>query len=256
MKRKLIVIGNWKMHKTTSEGVEFVKSFLQFTAQGRRGEVCLAVPSTLLSILHEMTRNSYIEIGAQNISEHTHGAFTGEISASMVKDVGASFTLIGHSERRHSYHETDEICHQKLKRALENGLHPVLCIGETSLERSESHTKKVLERQIASAIEGLKKEDLDTLVLAYEPVWAIGTGAAATPKIAQEAHEMCRAFIKKAFGNDYAEKLPILYGGSINPDTIAGLIKEPDIDGVLVGGASLHPETFAHVLNISREWKS
>lgn len=255
MKRALMIIGNWKMHKTIEEAVDFMKKLSKSITSGKE-EVYLAPSFTALHSLVKLAKESGICIGAQNISEHIEGAYTGEVSAKMVKEVGASFVLIGHSERRLFYHETSEIVGQKLRRCLEHGLKPILCIGETEEQRVSDKTKYVLEKQIGEALHGLQKEQLASVVIAYEPVWAIGTGRSATAQVAQEAHKLCRDFIKKNYGADIADRMPILYGGSVNVNTIKELALEPDIDGALVGGASLEADSFAKIITISRECRS
>lgn len=228
MKKKL-VIGNWKMYKTAHEAAECVHALAQFP-------VWLAVPFTALSAAAIAAKKTKIQIGAQNLHEAREGAFTGEISAGMLKEVGASFVLIGHSERRTLFGETDERVHKKVFRALEEGLTPVLCVGETLQERQAGKEASVLQAQLETALKGV---DLDRIVVAYEPVWAIGTGQSATAEMAQEAHAVCRALLGK--------NTPLLYGGSVNIENVEAFVAQPDIDGVLVGGASLDPKIFAQI---------
>jgi triosephosphate isomerase (TIM) len=238
MTRRHIVAGNWKMYKTASEAVEFVETLAGQLPEGQ-AEVWLAVPFT--AIRETAAVAGPIVVGAQNMNDATEGAFTGEIAGRMLIDAGARFVLIGHSERRHVFGESDAFINRKVKRAIADGLQPLLCVGETLDERKEGQTHEVLTEQLTAALEGV--ESLESVVLAYEPVWAIGTGHSATPEIAQEAHSFCRAFLSER-GVD----LPILYGGSVKPDNAATLMAQEDIDGVLVGGASLDPEQFLKII--------
>jgi len=222
MTRVKYIIGNWKMHKTREDAKAFLESL---SIEGCQARVGLAVPYTAISAI------SGIMVGAQNVSEYTHGAYTGEISAEMLVELGATFTLIGHSERRTIYGESDEVCRQKLERAKEAGLLPIFCVGESEREREEGKTDEVVKRQL----DGVSPEGI---VVAYEPVWAIGTGKTATPEIAETVHETIRSFLGSS-------DVSILYGGSVKPDNVAELMAQPNIDGALVGGASLDPETFS-----------
>lgn len=241
------------MHKTVEEALDFVTQ-LPKEMFGHQ-DVCLAVPFTVLSAVAKAV-DKKLKIGAQNVSEHKEGAYTGEISVRMAKGVGASFSLIGHSERRNHYHETDEIIAQKLKACLSGGMQPVLCIGETEKERASKKTEEVLERQLITGIKDLTEEEIVRIAVAYEPVWAIGTGHAATAAMAQHAHQLCRAVLQKKYTKEIAQHVPMLYGGSVNPKTIAELIEQPDIDGALVGGASLEVGSFVKIVTIAREYKS
>lgn len=255
MSRPLMIVGNWKMHKTIEEAMVFMESFSKIIPAGN-GEVYLAPSFMAVASMLKLAGESGIQVGVQNISHHIEGAYTGEVSAKMAKEAGARFSLIGHSERRSYCHETNEMISQKIKRSLEMGLTSILCIGETGEQRASNKTKHVLEKQLGEALEGLTEELLKSICIAYEPVWAIGTGNAATAEMAQEVHKLCRDFIKNTYGATVADRLPILYGGSVNVKTIEELIKQPDIDGALVGGASLDPDSFAKIITISRECKS
>jgi triosephosphate isomerase len=248
-----MIVGNWKMHKTIQEALQFLNSLLK---QGsfKEGDVYLAPSYLALAPMAEMARKMGIQLGVQTISSHTEGAYTGEVSAVMAKEAGASFSLIGHSERRRYFHETGESISQKIRRCIEMGLSPVVCIGETESERAEHKTKQVIEKQLKEALQGFKKEEIASLCIAYEPVWAIGTGKTATAESAQEVHSLCREFISTLYG-DLAKRIPILYGGSVNVNTIKEIIQKQDIDGVLVGGASLDVESFSKIITISRECK-
>ncbi|MCH9630817.1 MAG: Triosephosphate isomerase [Chlamydiia bacterium] len=255
MSRPAVVIGNWKMNMKIKETVDFIVKLPSMLSQSQ-GRVCLSVPSTLLKVASDASRGTEIEIGSQNVSQFESGAYTGEVSTTMIQDSGGQFTLIGHSERRMFYHEDDEMIKEKVYRAILGGLAPVLCVGETQEQKESGQTEKVLLNQLEKAMGSLNENEASAVIVAYEPVWAIGTGHAATPEIAQEVHSVIRGFIREKWGEKNAFRTPILYGGSVNPDTIKELIKMPDIDGALVGGASLNVESFAKIVNISRETKS
>ncbi|PCI95428.1 triose-phosphate isomerase [Candidatus Aerophobetes bacterium] len=255
MSRPTVVIGNWKMNMKIKETIDFITELSPMLSK-TQGKVCLSVPSTLLKVASEAARGSEIEIGAQDVSQYESGAYTGEISTTMIQDSGGEFSLIGHSERRMYYHEDDEMIKEKVTRAILGGLVPVLCVGETQEQKESGQTEKVLLDQLEKALGFLNENEASAVIIAYEPVWAIGTGHAATPEIAQEVHGVIRGFVRKKWGEKNAFRTPILYGGSVSPDTIKELIKMPDIDGALVGGASLKVEAFAKIVNISRETKS
>jgi triosephosphate isomerase len=247
MARDLLIIGNWKMYKTTREAIGYIER-LAPKIEGVQSRVFLAVPYTAIASAASYVKQMNITIGAQNMNDAREGAFTGEIAALMLKEAGAGFVLLGHSERRHVFGETDAFIHRKVERALQDDLVAVLCVGENSEERNEGRTEEVLSRQISLALEGVPKEQTDKIILAYEPVWAIGTGASATPKMAQEAHAFCRACLAKLFGKRKANQISILYGGSVKPENVKDLVSQKDIDGVLVGGASLSAETLAELV--------
>jgi len=247
MRQKLIA-GNWKMYKTGKEAREFVTklSFLVCQAPCR---VLLAVPFTAIESAKEAALGSLIEIGAQNMHDAIEGAFTGEICSRMLKEAGATFVLLGHSERRHHFHETNAFIHRKLKRALAEDLQPILCIGETESQREAGKTQEVLYSQLAECLQNLTSQEMQKIILAYEPVWAIGTGRAATSQMAQEVHLLCRRFLENQYDVQTAKRSLILYGGSVKPENINDLIEQPDIDGALVGGASLEASSFAQIIN-------
>lgn len=253
MGKPFIVIGNWKMHKTIAEAVDFMHRLPKELSLGK-GEVCLAVPFTTLFAVAKAANG--VKIGVQNVSQYHEGAHTGEISIKMAKEAGATFSLIGHSERRAYYHEENKVIAQKMKKCVDEGFKPILCIGETEQERKGKKTQEVLEKQLREGMALLEIKEVASVNIAYEPVWAIGTGHAATAQIAQETHQLCRDFIKKNYGASVANLVSILYGGSVNPKTIGELCRQPDIDGVLVGGASLEVEPFANIVIISREYRS
>jgi len=246
MKRTPIVIGNWKMYKSAREAADFIERVVPLV-DGCPARLLLAVPFTAISPASLAARNTPIGIGAQNMHGEREGAFTGEIASLMLKEAGASFTLLGHSERRTLFGETDEAVHKKVVRALSDDLTPVLCVGETTHEREAGKTEKILKHQIGTALHRIQKEEASKIVLAYEPVWAIGTGKTATPEIAQEAHAFIRSELAHLFGKQAAGMVPILYGGSVKPDNAHLLMAKGDVDGLLVGGASLDPESFAAI---------
>ncbi len=242
-----VIIGNWKMHKTSSQAVEFIKA-LKPLISSPPCQVWLAVPFTAIEAASDAAAGSEIVIGAQNMNEADKGAFTGEVAASMLKEAGSKFVLLGHSERRQLFHETNKMIAAKLEKALQEGIIPVLCVGETEKERKKGY-EEVLQEQILKGLALTSKEDAKKIVLAYEPVWAIGTGKTATPKIAQETHQFCRSVLAEHFGKKNSASIPILYGGSVKPDNISALMKEKDINGALVGGASLEVKTFSQIVN-------
>jgi triosephosphate isomerase (TIM) len=246
MKQK-IIIGNWKMHGTHEKASIYLDALLAKLPLQEEKKVMLAVPFTLLSSMANRVRNSCVQIGAQNIHEEEEGAFTGEVSCHMVRDAGAQFVIIGHSERRTLFGETGEKIRRKVQRALAVGIQPVVCIGETLLEREQGQVKDVLEKQLQEAVKDLS---IDGIIFAYEPVWAIGTGLQASAQVAEDAHKLCRDFLRKQFG-EIASFVPILYGGSVKKDNVANFLAKDDIDGVLVGGASLDPESFLQIIQSS-----
>lgn len=242
--RPTIIAGNWKMHKTIEEATLFLETLAPLIAEAS-SIVMIAPPFTAIADCFRVTEGTNIYIGAQNMSDSEEGAFTGEISARMLKDAGAQFVILGHSERRSHFGETDELIHHKLKRAIIEDLPPILCIGETEHDREKGHSEKVLKKQLEGCLGGLTTEELQNLIIAYEPVWAIGTGKTATPEIAQEIHEMIRDYVAENWDEDLADELPIIYGGSVKPSNIDSLLIQPDIDGALIGGASLDVEAFS-----------
>lgn len=248
MPREVIIAGNWKMHMNSESASEY---FTQFSSAvlGSSNGVYLAVPFTLISLLANRAQGSNILIGAQNMHDAESGAFTGEVSASMLQDAGASFVILGHSERRHIFGESSAFVNAKAKKALMSNLQPIVCIGETQEQREAGDTEKVLEQQLAESLADLSPEQLENVVLAYEPVWAIGTGLTATPEQAQETHAFCRRVFLKTWNETVAQGISILYGGSVKPDNAKAIMEQEDVDGVLVGGASLKPDVFAQIVN-------
>ncbi len=246
--RKPIIAGNWKLNKTLKEAIELVMLLKRRIGDLPNVEIVVCPPYTALSEVSEILMESDIRLGAQDIYWEEKGAFTGEISASLIKDAGAQYVIIGHSERRQFFHETDETVNKKTKAALKNHLTPIVCVGETLGERESKKTFKVIETQLKGGFMNFSPEEMGRLVIAYEPVWAIGTGKVATPEQAQEVHAFIRKEISKAFGNEVAQHLRILYGGSVKPDNISNLMGEGDIDGALVGGASLDVDQFSEIV--------
>lgn len=249
MERKKIIAGNWKMHKTAHEAREYLAAFQKGLNKNHSMlQAALAIPFISLAECRKEAPPS-LWIGAQNLHFEKQGAFTGEISAEMLHDLGVNFVLIGHSERRHIFKEDLEVVAKKLHAALQNSLIAFLCVGETEKEREEGKTKKVLEEQLQTALQHLSHQHLEKLVIAYEPVWAIGTGKSATAEQAQEEHRYIRNLLKEMADEKVAQRCSILYGGSVKPTTIAELMRQPDIDGALVGGASLDPNTFLEIIH-------
>jgi triosephosphate isomerase len=243
--RRPLIAGNWKMHKTSQEAVETARALASYLGSApREAEVMIAPPFTALTAVWEAIRGSGIALAAQNLHWEKEGAYTGEISGAMLLACGCTHVIIGHSERRHLFGETDEAINRKLKAAVACGLIPVLCVGETESEREQKKTFSVLDKQIGMGLEGLSSAAIAPLVVAYEPVWAIGTGKTATADQAQEVQRFLRERMGEKVGIDIANSIRILYGGSVTPDNIAGLMAMPDVDGALVGGASLKAESF------------
>jgi triosephosphate isomerase (TIM) len=246
------IAANWKMYKTVHEAVVFAKEFRAMVKDIDDVEIVLAPPFTALHTVVEASRNSNIGISGQDLHWEREGAFTGEISAGMLKEAGADYVIIGHSERRRMFHETDETVNRKLMAALGAHLTPIVCIGETLEERERNETLAVLDRQIKAGLDSLTGDQVAGLVLAYEPVWAIGTGRNATPAQAGEAHAHIRSRLRQWFGAPAADQCHVIYGGSVKPDNIHDLIVLPDVDGALVGGASLDVRGFADIVSRSQ----
>ena len=246
--RKSLIAGNWKMHKTCEEAAEAASAILASASGISDREIMIAPPFTSLGTVSGIVKGTNISLGAQNMHWETHGAFTGEISAPMLVSAGCDYVIIGHSERRQFFQETDHTVNIKIKAAVDADLVPVMCIGETEKEYEEKNTISVLDNQLKKGLEGLAPESLASLVIAYEPVWAIGTGRTAKSTLAQDVHSFIRSSMNKLFGNVLAKSIRIIYGGSVKPENIAELMSQPDIDGALVGGASLAPETFSKIV--------
>jgi len=246
------IAGNWKMHKTVQEAVIFVKELRNAFKDINDLEIVVAPAFTALHAVAEAVRNANIGVAAQDLHWEKEGAFTGEVSASMVKEAGAAYVIVGHSERRRLFGETDAIVNRKVTAAIAGGLTPIVCIGETLEERERVQTFDVLDRQIKTGLDHVGGEQVADIVIAYEPVWAIGTGRNATAAQAGEAHAHIRRRLRQWFGADAAERCHVIYGGSVKPDNVRELIAEPDVDGALVGGASLEVKAFVDIVTRSR----
>ena len=246
MARQTIVAGNWKMYKTIEEAVLFLGD-LEPLLNGVNAEVFIAAPFTAIEPLSRCAEDKSVTIGAQNMNDATEGAFTGEVACGMLMEAGAQFVLLGHSERRHIFGETSTFINAKVKKSLSEGLRPIVCIGEQKEAREEGRTAEVLKEQLAESLADLKAKEVGDLVIAYEPVWAIGTGLTATPEMAQETHAEIREMLVELFNKTAAKKIPILYGGSVKPANAQDLMSLEDVDGVLVGGASLEAASFAAI---------
>ena len=248
MARKKLMAANWKMYKTPEQTKEFFTNFLPMVAGHDRDEIAVCIPFVCLPTAVEAAKGSNVAIGGQNMHWEKEGAFTGETSAGMLLAVGCTHVIIGHSERRQYFGETDDSVNLKLKTALEAGLTPIVCVGEVLEEREANLTEDVLRRQCLRAFHAISGKKAAKLVVAYEPVWAIGTGKTATPQMASDAHVLIRGEAAKAFGQEFADGLRILYGGSVKPENAKTLMSEEEIDGALVGGASLDPKSFTAIV--------
>ena len=243
-----VIAGNWKMNKTVAEAIDFASRLRNALATPPQLEVIIAPPFTALHSMAELLRGSPVHLAAQNLHEAEKGAFTGEISGDMIREAGCEYVIIGHSERRTLFGEGDERINRKLRAALSGGLNPIFCIGETLQEREEGHMQNVVERQLKEGLNNLTAGDIKRVLIAYEPVWAIGTGRTATPAQAQEAHRFIREWMAGVYGNERAQGTAVLYGGSVTPKNIADLMRQPDINGALVGGASLDVASFVQLI--------
>jgi len=243
-----LVVGNWKMHGSGAAARELAGAVREGLERPQGVEVVICPPFTTLNSVAEVLAGSEIGLGAQNCHWEAKGAFTGEISPIMLTEIGCRLVLLGHSERRQIFHETDEQINRKVVAALRHGLQPLLCVGETAEERRQGLTFTVVEGQLRAGLAGLSPEDIGRCLLAYEPVWAIGTGVNATPEQAQQAHAFVRGQIRQQFGEESAATLPIQYGGSVKPDNAASLFRQPDVDGGLIGGASLNADHFLAIV--------
>jgi len=241
--------GNWKMYKTPADTTQFFEKFRPLAANSEHCEIVICPPFTSLAAAVDAVRGTRIRVGAQNIAWAKEGAFTGEISGAMITAVGATHAIVGHSERRQYFNETDETVLKRTQAALEAGLAPIVCVGERLEERESGNTEAVLVAQFQKGIAGLSELQFAKIVIAYEPVWAIGTGKTATPEIAADAHRTIRAQVREKYGKDAADAVRILYGGSVKPDNVKALMAQPEIDGTLVGGASLDAVGFASIVN-------
>jgi triosephosphate isomerase len=247
--RRPVIAGNWKMYKTIAEAVAFIERLKPMVVDASHCDIVVAPPFTAIAAVAAAAKGSNIAVAGQDVHWDKEGAHTGDVSPAMLLDAGATYVILGHSERRQDHGETDAIVNRKLKAALAAGLKPIVCVGETLAEREGNQTETVLARQFAGSLAALTPADLSRIIIAYEPVWAIGTGRTATPEIAQAAHAFLRGQARRQFGEEVAAGLRILYGGSVKPDNIAGLMAQEDIDGALVGGASLKADSFSALVN-------
>jgi triosephosphate isomerase (TIM) len=247
--RRRVIAGNWKMFKTQAETRVFFSAFAPLVAASKRCDIIIAPPFTAIPAAVESAKTTNIAIAGQNLSWSREGAFTGEVSAPMLVEAGCRYVIIGHSERRQLFRETDDNVAKKSLMALASGLTPIVCLGETQEERDASLTEEVLARQFTGGPGALTTEEFSRILLAYEPVWAIGTGRTATPQIAADVHKFLRQCAAEKFSAAHASALRILYGGSVKPDNIKGLMAQEELDGALVGGASLDPKSFASIVN-------
>jgi triosephosphate isomerase len=248
MRRKLIA-GNWKMNKDIHETATLINELKERLKDFRNEVGIVLCPAfTSLVVANSLIKETPMKLGAQNMSQNDNGAFTGEVSAKMLAAVGCEYVILGHSERRQYFGETDDVVNFKLKAALEAGLAPIVCVGEVLEEREAGLTEEVLRRQCLRAFHAISGKKAEKLVVAYEPVWAIGTGKTATPEMAADAHVIIRVEAAKAFGQEFADNLRILYGGSVKPENVKALMAQEEIDGALVGGASLDPKSFTAIV--------
>ncbi len=248
-KRVPIIAGNWKMNMTATQARELAGKLIPLVAAVKDRDIVLAPPFTAIAAVAETIKGTNISLAAQNLHWEDKGAFTGEISADMLLDSGCKYVIIGHSERRQFFGETDETVNKKIKQALKKGLLPILCVGEMLAEREAGKLNEIISRQVTGGLRDISADDMRKMVIAYEPVWAIGTGKTATPEQANEVHALIRQQVKALYSADIAEGLRIQYGGSVTPENVSTLMAKPDIDGALVGGASLKPESFAALVN-------
>jgi triosephosphate isomerase len=249
--RKLIIAGNWKMNKTGAEALDLVRDLKRSLGSIKEVDIVVCPPFTALAEVSKAILDSNIRLGAQDISQHSFGAYTGEIAAGMLKEFSTRYVIVGHSERRQYHFETDDVICRKALAALKAALKPIVCIGETLADRDEGKMQKVLENQVRGCFAGFTKSQAEETVIAYEPVWAIGTGKTASAQQAQEAHAFIRHLISKLFDDTVARRVRLQYGGSVKPTNARELMSLPDVDGALVGGASLEPRSFADIVKNS-----
>lgn len=247
--RTPIIAGNWKMNKSVEESRELAEVIAQATAQAKGVEVVVGPTTLALAAVIDALAGTHVKVAAQNMHAATSGAYTGEVSASMLKEAGCHHVILGHSERRQLFGETDRGVNEKIKVALAHGLVPIVCVGESLEEREAQQTVDKVSFQVTAALSGIGEEQVSALVIAYEPIWAIGTGKTASPEQAQEVHAAIRALLTTLYGESAAQEVRIQYGGSVKPGNIAELIAQPDIDGALVGGASLRADGFAQIVS-------
>ena len=250
--RKTVIAGNWKMYKTNKEAVEVLTQLKDLTKDVSTVDIVIGAPFTCLSDAVKAVKGSNVKIAAENVYPKEEGAYTGEVSPKMLKDIGVEYVILGHSERREYFGETDEFINQKVKAVLEYGMTPIFCIGEKLEDRESGKTLDVNTRQIKGGLAGLSQEESKKVIVAYEPVWAIGTGKTATPEMAQETHKEIRNVLAEMFGKDVAEEITIQYGGSMKPENAKDLLSQADIDGGLVGGASLKADSFFEIIKAGK----
>lgn len=247
--RRKVIAGNWKMNNNLAESQDLISKLIEGLSKDKINcDVIICPPYTSLSLSANLIKGSAIKLGAQNMYFEESGAYTGEISASMIKSAGCEYVILGHSERRSIFGEKDELINKKIKKALSSGLKPIFCVGETLAERESGITNEIIKGQVYEGLKGFSENELDTIIIAYEPVWAIGTGKTATPSQAQEVHEFIRKLISDIFSTAAADKIIIQYGGSVKPDNAMELLSQKDIDGALVGGACLKAESFLGII--------
>jgi triosephosphate isomerase len=246
--RKLIIAGNWKMNKTAAEALDLVRDLKLELTNIKEADIVICPPFTALNEVSKEVLHSNIRLGAQNMSEHNHGAYTGEVAAGMLKEFSVRYVILGHSERRQYQKESDALISKKALAAHAASIKPIVCVGETLAEREANHTEKVLDTQVRGSLAGLTKEQMEETILAYEPVWAIGTGKTATTEQAQAAHQFIRRLLVTLFDENVARRVRIQYGGSVKPANARELMGQPDVDGALVGGASLEARSFADII--------
>ncbi|OGI10055.1 MAG: triose-phosphate isomerase [Candidatus Margulisbacteria bacterium GWF2_35_9] len=247
--RKTIIAGNWKMNKDVNEAIQFADGLKRNFSNKNKSTVLICAPYTHIFAINHILKDTDILIGAQNMYQEEKGAFTGEISAEMIKSVGCKYVLIGHSERREYFKESNELLNKKIKLALHYELTPIYCVGEKLEHRENNQTFNIIESQIKEGLKGFSTEELKKIVIAYEPVWAIGTGKTASPEQANEVHSFIRSLLMSLSNSDISESISILYGGSVTPDNVTELMKKHDIDGALIGGASLKVDSFLKLIN-------
>jgi len=246
--RNKVIAGNWKMNKDVFEIADLING-LKKSSVPKNVEVIVCPPFTSLVIAQQLLKGSLIKLGAQDVSVHDDGAYTGEVSIKMLKSVGCEYVIVGHSERRQYFHESNELINQKAKKVLAAGMKAIICVGETLEEREKEITDKVITAQIKGVLAGLSESDLEKVIIAYEPVWAIGTGKNATPKQAEDVHQLIRKLVGQLYSWNVAVKIIIQYGGSVKPENAKELLSQPDIDGALVGGACLKADSFAGIIS-------
>lgn len=251
--RKKCIVGNWKMNKTPQEAMQLARAIKMKSTDLRKAEIGVCPPAICISAVADILKDTRILVGAQNLYLNKSGAFTGEISAPMIKDAGCSLVIIGHSERRQYFHETDELVNRKIGFAMDEGLRPIVCIGETLDEREQGKMESVIERQFTGAMKGIPESRARGIIIAYEPVWAIGTGKTATVQQADEVHRLIRQFAERLYSSALADALIIQYGGSVKPDNAAELFGSPNIDGALIGGASLDADGFIAIARAAEQ---